>query len=138
MTLPALQSGSSIMAGKVNPVVPEVVCQVAAQVIGNDAAVAFAGSSGSFELNVMVPVMARNVLQSVRLLSGAASDLSSKCLHGLVANKEAMADVVGRSSMMATGLMKPSATSGRRAATAALVRCSRRSRRLAPPCQVGA
>ncbi len=104
ITLPALQSGSSIMPGKVNPIVPEVVCQVAAQVIGNDAAVAFAGSSGSFELNVMIPVMARNVLQSVRLLSGAASDLSSKCLHGLVANKEAMADVVGRSSMVATGL----------------------------------
>jgi fumarate hydratase, class II len=104
ITLPALQSGSSIMPGKVNPVIPEVVCQVAAQVIGNDAAVAFAGASGAFELNVMVPVIARNVLESVRLLTGAVNDLSSKCLVGLVANETAMSERVNRSSMVANAL----------------------------------
>ena len=85
--LPDLQPGSSIMPGKVNPVIPEVVVQVAAQVIGNDAAVAFAGTTGSFELNVAVPVMARNLLESVRLLAAAARVLADRCVAGLVGRR---------------------------------------------------
>jgi len=88
ISLPDLQPGSSIMPGKVNPVIPEAVLQVAAQVIGNDAAVAFAGASGSFELNVMLPVMARNVLESIALLSNAVRHLADKCVVGIVAHRE--------------------------------------------------
>ena len=84
--LPDLQPGSSIMPGKVNPVVPEAVCQVVAQVIGNDAAVAFAGSAGTFELNVMLPVIGRNLLSSVRLLSSAAQLLADRCVMGITAD----------------------------------------------------
>ena len=71
--LPDLQPGSSIMPGKVNPVIPEVVTQVGAQVIGNDAAIAFAGAQGNFELNVFVPVIARNLLESIRLLASVCT-----------------------------------------------------------------
>jgi fumarate hydratase class II len=84
--LPDLQPGSSIMPGKVNPVVCESVRQVCAQVIGNDAAVAFAGSQGDFELNVMLPVMARNLLESIRLLAAASRLLAERCVAGLSAN----------------------------------------------------
>jgi fumarate hydratase class II len=84
--LPDLQPGSSIMPGKVNPVVPEAVCQVVAQVIGNDAAVAFGGSAGNFELNVMVPVIARNVLESVHLLANASRALATKCVDDIEAD----------------------------------------------------
>ncbi len=83
LRLPDLQPGSSIMPGKVNPVVPESVRQVCAQVIGNDAAVAFAGTQGDFELNVMLPVMARNLLESIRLLAAAARMLADRCVEGL-------------------------------------------------------
>jgi fumarate hydratase class II len=83
LRLPDLQPGSSIMPGKVNPVVPEAVRQVCAQVIGNDAAVAFAGTQGDFELNVMLPVMARNLLESIRLLAAAARVLADKCIADL-------------------------------------------------------
>ena len=86
--LPDLQPGSSIMPGKVNPVVPESVRQVAAQVIGNDAAVAFAGTQGDFELNVMLPVMARNLLESIRLLAAAARMLADRCIDGLTYDPE--------------------------------------------------
>ncbi len=86
--IPDLQPGSSIMPGKVNPVVCEAVRQVAAQVIGNDAAVAFAGSQGDFELNVMLPVMARNLLESIRLLAAVGRLLADRCVAGLVANVE--------------------------------------------------
>ena len=86
--LPDLQPGSSIMPGKVNPVVPEAVCQVVAQVIGNDAAVAFGGSAGNFELNVMVPVIARNLLESVRLLASASRTLAARCVDGIEADEE--------------------------------------------------
>jgi fumarate hydratase class II len=86
--LPDLQPGSSIMPGKVNPVVPESVRQVAAQVIGNDAAVAFAGTQGDFELNVMLPVMARNLLESIRLLAAAARMLADRCVDGLTYDAE--------------------------------------------------
>jgi fumarate hydratase, class II len=88
LRLPDLQPGSSIMPGKVNPVVPESVRQVCAQVIGNDAAVAFAGSQGDFELNVMLPVMARNLLESIRLLAAACRLLADRCVAGLVADVE--------------------------------------------------
>ena len=84
--IPDLQPGSSIMPGKVNPVVCEAVRQVCAQVIGNDAAVGFAGSQGDFELNVMLPVLARNVLESIRLLAAASRLLADRCVVGLVAN----------------------------------------------------
>jgi fumarate hydratase class II len=86
LRLPDLQPGSSIMPGKVNPVVPESVRQVCAQVIGNDATVAFAGTQGDFELNVMLPVMARNLLESIRLLAAAARMLADRCVDGLVAD----------------------------------------------------
>jgi len=86
--LPDLQPGSSIMPGKVNPVVPEAVCQVVAQVVGNDAAVAFGGAAGSFELNVMLPVIARNVLESIRLLAAVSRALADKCVAGIVADEE--------------------------------------------------
>jgi len=88
LRLPDLQPGSSIMPGKVNPVVPESVRQVCAQVIGNDAAVTFAGTQGDFELNVMLPVMARNVLESIRLLAASARMLADRCVAGLEANVE--------------------------------------------------
>ena len=83
--LPEVQPGSSIMPGKVNPVIPESVCQVAAQVIGNDAAIVVAGQSGNFEINVMMPVTAYNLLQSIDLLAAAARNLGSQCVSGLTA-----------------------------------------------------
>jgi len=86
--LPDLQPGSSIMPGKVNPVLPEAVCQVVAQVIGCDAAVAFAGAAGSFELNVMLPVLARNVLEPIRLLASVSRLLADGCVAGIVADVE--------------------------------------------------
>ena len=89
INLPAMQPGSSIMPGKVNPVIPEVVIQVAAQVFGNDTAITVAGSQGQFELNVRVPLMARNLLDSIKLLTAAATLLSEKCVDGIEANEEA-------------------------------------------------
>ncbi len=86
--IPDLQPGSSIMPGKVNPVICEAVCQVCAQVIGNDAAVAFGGAAGNFELNVMMPVIARNLLSSLVLLSAAATALADQCVVGITANAE--------------------------------------------------
>src|SRR5436189_788422 len=88
IALPELQKGSSIMPGKVNPVIPEVVTQVAAQVIGNDAAITVGGLQGHFELNVFVPVIARNLLDSIRLLSAAARLFAEKCIEGIEANRE--------------------------------------------------
>jgi fumarate hydratase class II len=85
--LPDLQPGSSIMPGKVNPVIPEAMCQIVAQVVGNDAAVAFGGSAGNLELNVMLPVIARNLLESIRLLAGIARLLADKCIDGVVADE---------------------------------------------------
>jgi len=86
--LPELQKGSSIMPGKVNPVMPEVVTQVAAQVIGNDAAITVGGMQGHFELNVFVPLLARNLLDSIKLLASAARLLAEKCVDGIEANRE--------------------------------------------------
>ncbi len=85
--LPELQKGSSIMPGKVNPVIPEVVCQVSAQAIGNDTAITVGGLQGNFELNVMIPLMARNLLQSVALLTSASQLFADKCVSGLRANE---------------------------------------------------
>jgi fumarate hydratase class II len=86
--LPELQKGSSIMPGKVNPVIQEVVTQVAAQVIGNDAAITIGGMQGHFELNVFVPLLARNLLQSIKLLAAASRLLDEKCVAGIEANRE--------------------------------------------------
>jgi fumarate hydratase class II len=86
LLLPELQKGSSIMPGKVNPVIPEVVLQVSAQVIGNDTAITIAGTQGNFELNVRVPLMARNLLDSIRLLTAASRIFAEKCVSGIEAN----------------------------------------------------
>src|SRR2546421_6477377 len=86
--LPELQKGSSIMPGKVNPVIPEVVLQVSAQVIGNDSAITIGGMQGQFELNVRVPLIARNLLESIRLLSTTSTILREKCVDGIEVNKE--------------------------------------------------
>ncbi|MBA3303822.1 MAG: class II fumarate hydratase [Actinomycetota bacterium] len=86
--LPDLQPGSSIMPGKVNPVLAEALCQVVAQVIGNDAAVAFGGAAGNFELNVMLPVIGRNLLESIRLLSTVTRVFADRCVAGIEADEE--------------------------------------------------
>jgi fumarate hydratase class II len=100
-----LQPGSSIMPGKVNPVIPEATLQVCAQVIGNDAAVTFAGASGSFELNVMLPVIARNVLESMELLANA-SRLLATCVDGITANRDRMRAYAESSPSIVTPLNK--------------------------------
>jgi fumarate hydratase class II len=102
--LPELQKGSSIMPGKVNPVIPEVVTQVAAQVIGNDAAITVGGLQGHFELNVFVPLMARNLLQSIQLLASAARLLAEKCVDGIEANREQCERYAERTLSAATAL----------------------------------
>src|SRR5690606_12980680 len=86
IAIPDLQPGSSIMPGKVNPVIPEATLMVRAQVIGNDQTVTFAGASGSFELTVMLPVLARNVLESITLLANASRTLAHRCVDGITAN----------------------------------------------------
>jgi len=86
--LPELQKGSSIMPGKVNPVIPEVVLQVSAQVIGNDAAITVGGLQGNFELNVRVPLIARNLLQSIALLATTSEAFAAKCVEGIEVNEE--------------------------------------------------
>ncbi|MEV7117149.1 class II fumarate hydratase [Kitasatospora griseola] len=104
INLPDLQPGSSIMPGKVNPVLPEVVLMVAAQVIGNDTTVTVAGASGNFELNVMLPVIARNVLESVRLLAGAARLLADRTVTGITANAERTREYAESSPSVVTPL----------------------------------
>jgi fumarate hydratase, class II len=103
--LPDLQPGSSIMPGKVNPVIPEATLMVCAQVIGNDAAIGFAGASGSFEPNVMLPVMARNILESLRLLS-TSSALLATCVRGITADRERMRRYAESSPSVVTPLNK--------------------------------
>jgi fumarate hydratase class II len=102
--LPELQKGSSIMPGKVNPVIPEVVLQVAAQVIGNDVAVTVAGTQGQFELNVRVPLIARNVLGSIALLANAATALAEKCVEGIEPNREVLQRNAESTPAIATAL----------------------------------
>ena len=104
--LPDLQPGSSIMPGKVNPVLPEATLMVCMQVIGNDAAVTSAGASGSFELNVAMPVMARNVLESVRLLANAMRTLAARCVDGITADAERMRRYAESSPSVVTPLNK--------------------------------
>ncbi len=104
INLPDLQPGSSIMPGKVNPVLPEATLMVCAQVVGNDATVATAGASGSFELNVMMPVMARNLLESVRLLSTSTRVLADRTIDGITANVERMRTYAESSPSVVTPL----------------------------------
>ncbi len=104
--LPDLQPGSSIMPGKVNPVLPEATLMVAAQVIGNDATVAFAGSQGNFELNVMFPVIARNLLESIRLLANVSRLLADRCISGIVADVERCRSFAESSPSIVTPLNK--------------------------------
>jgi fumarate hydratase class II len=104
ISLPALQPGSSIMPGKVNPVMPEAVAMVAAQVIGNDATVTVAGQSGNFQLNVMLPVIAYNLLQSLELLAGAARGLARSCIAGFAVNARGIAAALDRNPMLVTAL----------------------------------
>jgi fumarate hydratase class II len=104
LQLPDLQPGSSIMPGKVNPVLPEAVTQVAAQVIGNDAATAFGGASGAFELNVYIPMMARNVLESFKLLANVSVLFADKCVVGLVANVDHLKTLAESSPSIVTPL----------------------------------
>jgi fumarate hydratase class II len=102
--LPELQKGSSIMPGKVNPVMPEVVLQVSAQVIGNDTAITIGGMQGQFELNVRIPLIARNLLQSLRLLSSATRAFAEKCVDGIEVNKAGAAASAGGTLAVATAL----------------------------------
>jgi fumarate hydratase, class II len=102
--LPATQPGSSIMPGKVNPVMCESVVQVCAQVFGNDTAVYWGGANGQFELNVMMPMMAHNILESIRLLSNVARVFQDKCIEGVVANRDRCNDLVELSMAMVTSL----------------------------------
>ncbi|AHC26966.1 MULTISPECIES: class II fumarate hydratase [Mycobacteriaceae] len=104
LQLPDLQPGSSIMPGKVNPVLPEAVTQVAAQVIGNDAAVTVGGLSGAFELNVYIPMMARNVLESFTLLANVSKLFAEKCIEGLVANDAHLLQLAESSPSIVTPL----------------------------------
>jgi fumarate hydratase class II len=102
--LPELQKGSSIMPGKVNPVIPEVVLQVAAQVIGNDTAITIGGMQGNFELNVRIPLIARNLLSSITLLTSAATVLNEKCVKGIQANEAGCARSAAATLAVATAL----------------------------------
>ncbi|MGH9464965.1 MAG: class II fumarate hydratase [Thermoanaerobaculia bacterium] len=104
ITLPSLQPGSSIMPGKVNPVIPEMTLMVCAQVIGNDVTIALAGLSGNFELNVMMPVIAYDLLQSIETLAAASRLLAERCVEGLTANVERAAELVEKSLAMVTAL----------------------------------
>jgi fumarate hydratase, class II len=104
ISIPDLQPGSSIMPGKVNPVICEAVCQVCTQVIGNDAAVAFGGAAGNFELNVMMPVMARNLLSSGRLLMAVVPLLADRCVAGITAHADHMRRLAESSPVIVTAL----------------------------------
>jgi fumarate hydratase class II len=104
--LPDLQPGSSIMPGKVNPVIAEAVCQIVAQVIGNDAAVAFGGAAGNFELNVMLPVIARNLLESIRLLANCSRLLADRCIDGTTADVDRCRAYAESSPSIVTPVMR--------------------------------
>ena len=104
IALPALQPGSSIMPGKVNPVVPEAVAMVCAQVVGNDTTIAIAGQSGNFQLNVMLPVIAYNLLQSIQLLSNATRVLAKSSIEGFTVNRRTIEAGLGRNPILVTAL----------------------------------
>ncbi len=102
--LAALQPGSSIMPGKVNPVIEESLTMVCAQVIGNDSTITVAGQAGNFELNVMLPVVAHNLLQSIEILGNAAKNLADRSVSRLEVRKDVIADMVGRNPILVTAL----------------------------------
>ncbi len=102
--LPDLQPGSSIMPGKVNPVIPEALCMVCAQVVGNDAAVAFGGAAGNFELNIMLPMLARNLLESIRLLANVSRLFADKCVDGITADEDRCREFAESSPSIVTAL----------------------------------
>ena len=102
--IPALQPGSSIMPGKVNPVMSEMVMQVAAQVVGNDSTITWSGANGNFELNVMMPVMAHNLLESVSLLANAARTFASRCIDGIEVNEDRVRELLERNAVIVTAL----------------------------------
>src|SRR5690606_37385709 len=102
--LPALQPGSSIMPGKVNPVIPEAVAMVAAQIIGNDAAITVAGQSGNFQLNVMLPLVARNLLESIGLAANAARALADSAIAGFTVNRARLEEALERNPILVTAL----------------------------------
>ena len=104
VALPETQPGSSIMPGKVNPVIPEVVLQVSAQVIGNDTAITIGGMQGKFELNVRVPLLARNLLGSIAILSSAATLFAEKCVDGIEANEDVLLKHAESTPAIATAL----------------------------------
>jgi fumarate hydratase class II len=104
IALPALQPGSSIMPGKVNPVIPEATAMVAAQVIGNDTAITVAGQSGNFQLNVMLPVIALNLLQSIHLLARVTRALADSAIAGFTVNKARLAEALDRNPILVTAL----------------------------------
>jgi fumarate hydratase class II len=105
VTLPELQKGSSIMPGKVNPVIPEAVQQVCCQVVGNDAAITFASTLSTLQLNTAMPVVARNLLESLRLLAAAATVLDEKCIAGLTVDAERMRRYAESSPAVVTALV---------------------------------
>jgi len=105
ISIPDLQPGSSIMPGKTNPVIPEAMLQIAAQVMGNDTVIMLGGQSGNFELNTMLPVMAYNLLQSINLLAAGTKLFAEKCVAGITANREKCAENIEKSLAMATYLV---------------------------------
>jgi fumarate hydratase class II len=105
LNIPALQPGSSIMPGKVNPVIPEMMMQVSAQIIGNDQTIAFASSSGNFELNTMLPIMAHNILESINLLGSSLNIFEEKLIRDLTPNTEKLANNVQKNSILVTALV---------------------------------
>ncbi len=105
INIPDLQPGSSIMPGKVNPVIPEVVLQVAGQVIGNDSAITYGAQAGNFELNVMLPLIAYNLLQSVQLLTTSSTAFADKCIRGITANQDKCASNLEQSLSLVTALV---------------------------------
>lgn len=105
ITIPSLQPGSSIMPGKVNPVMSEAVIQVAAQVVGNDTTITMGGQAGNFELNVMLPVIAYNLLQSISILASVTQAFNDKCIAGITANREVCAAYIEKSLALVTGLV---------------------------------
>jgi fumarate hydratase class II len=105
INIPSLQPGSSIMPGKVNPVMPEMLLQVAAQVVGNDVTITMGGQSGNLELNVMMPLIANNLLQSIHLLGSGIDVFAEKCIRGVAANREKCAINIERSLALVTGFV---------------------------------
>jgi len=104
IALPALQPGSSIMPGKVNPVIPEAVAMVCAQVIGNDVTITLGGQSGNFQLNVMLPVIAYNLLQSIELLGNAARILADSAIKGFIVNSDNIKAALDKNPILVTAL----------------------------------